>query len=177
MYPFICLAVVGETGATEVYPTAVGEVAPCNVGHNVMYLHGNDFIQDGLFETPSETPWEVFPGPSNVSFEVGGFTPDRFIGKFSAYHLQQPLVPGLYEDAVREGFEESGQPGIAVYGRGGGCNIMAGRFQVHELTDDAVTGAIQSATISFEQSCDPEPDFTGNPTVKLMVGCFHYSTY
>ena len=65
----------------------------------------------------------------------------------------QPLVPGVYEGAVRSAFRPPGQPGIDVFGDGRGCNQTSGRFVVSE----AVYGPnnyVQQFTATFEQHCE-----------------------
>lgn len=171
---------VASQSFTLVYPAQVGDVAPCQGNSNVMYLRGNDWVMNGTYQSPADAAWAPFVATNQVTFEVGLVTsPDRFVGRFSLFQLQQPLTPGIYDNAAREAFALPGQPGIDVSGRSHGCNIIAGRFQVHDYSADPApdaytSGTLHHATISFEQACDPEPDFTGLPTTKLMVGCFHY---
>jgi len=174
-------ATVASQTFTLVYPVQVGEVTQCQTDHNVMHLHGNDSIEDGTYESPVDVPWLVEPALDQVAFDLddpatngGGAIENHFVGTFSLLPLQEPLTPGIYEHAVRESTATAGQPGIDVNGRSYGCNIIAGRFEVYDYTQNPVDGSVESATISFEQACDPEPDFTGNPTVTLTVGCFHY---
>jgi hypothetical protein len=168
-------ATVASQSFTLVYPAQVGEVGPCQTDHNVMFLHGNDWIVNGTYQSAADAPWWVEAATDQVAFGVGvEGSLDHFGGRFSLYHLEQPLAPGIYDQAVRESRAMEGQPGIEVIGRSHGCNIIAGRFEVHDYSEDPVDGSVQATTISFEQACDPEPDFTGNPTVTLTAGCFHY---
>jgi hypothetical protein len=168
-------AIVAAQSFTLVYPAHVGEVGPCLSDDNVMFLHGNDFIVDGTYQSSPSDPWLASPAIDQLAFEVGTHASGNyFLGRFSLLQLPQALTPGIYDHAEREAFATAAHPGIDISGRGHGCNIIAGRFQIHEYIADPVYGTVYSATISFEQACDPEPAFTGQPTTKLMAGCFHY---
>jgi hypothetical protein len=68
----------------------------------------------------------------------------------------EPLVPGIYEGAVRASFRGPGEPGLDVFGDGRGCNEVTGRFEVLE----AVYGPLNYVTTFhavFEQHCEGAP--------------------
>jgi hypothetical protein len=144
-------------------PAEVGEVAPCLTSGNVMYLHGNDFVYNGVLQTGPAEPWSVLATPDQIELDVGDTT--RYRGIFSLIDVAEPLAPGIYEHGQRAGFAQPGHPGIEVISSGG-CNAINGRFKVHDYTADPVIGTVYSVTISFEQVCDGMPG--------VLEGCFHY---
>ena len=63
---------------------------------------------------------------------------------------------GSYTQAERAAFRSAGKPGLDVHGRGAGCNMVAGSFEVLDfgtLSD----GGLASLTITFEQFCEASP--------------------
>jgi hypothetical protein len=71
---------------------------------------------------------------------------------FSAPDGQQ-LTPGTYSDAVRNVSQGPGQPGLSVFGSGGGCNRLSGSFTVLAATYGP-NGYVQSFDATFEQHCE-----------------------
>jgi len=85
---------------------------------------------------------------SQTDFPFGDWWYQRF-----AAPAGQPLVPGVYEEATRWPFQAVTEPGLDISGNGRGCNMLTGRFVVH----DAIYGANQSIRFfdaSFEQHCE-----------------------
>jgi hypothetical protein len=64
-----------------------------------------------------------------------------------------PLVPGLYAGATRFPFQDPGEPGLSVSGRGRGCNAVAGWFEVLEVEYDDADEIVRFAA-DFEQHCE-----------------------
>jgi hypothetical protein len=60
------------------------------------------------------------------------------------------LRPGLYDPAERYPFQEGFLAGLDV---GGGCNTIAGKFSIEELSRSP-TAAVTRLSIIFEQHCD-----------------------
>jgi hypothetical protein len=97
-----------------------------------------------------------------------------------------PLAPGMYLSATRYPFQSPTAPGLDVSGMGRGCNMLTGRFYVHE----AVYGAgssITSFAADFEQHCEgmlpalygavrfnsaiPVPDTDGDGVMDIRDNC------
>jgi hypothetical protein len=85
----------------------------------------------------------------------------RFFGAGSSFWVVSmappsgaTLAPGTYESAAR--FSSPGGPGLDVSGEGRGCDIVSGRFTVHEVAfnDD---GAVIAFAADFEQHCEAAP--------------------
>lgn len=64
------------------------------------------------------------------------------------------LTPGAYEGAVRWPFHSASQPGLNVSGDGRGCNMLTGRFVVHEVVYGANNNSVNSFAADFEQHCE-----------------------
>jgi hypothetical protein len=64
-----------------------------------------------------------------------------------------PPLAGDYEGATRNPFQPPDEPGLAVGGDGGGCNMLAGRFTVFEARYDP-HGGVRSLRALFEQHCE-----------------------
>jgi hypothetical protein len=141
-------------------PADVGEVAPCMTTGNVLYLHGNDDIENGILQTGSAVSWTAVTTPDQVEFDFSVF-PGRAV--FSLVDMAAPLVPGVYSHAQRADFAQTGHPGLEISAT---CSAIDGRFQIHDYTADPVLGTLYSATISFEQVCDGMPG--------VIEGCVHY---
>ena len=161
---------VAHLDVAPVAPADVATPAPCLVADKAMFLDGNDFIFNGTMlvtsgvfanntfqTTPSTLMLEVNPSDTHQG------TDWRLI--FDSSSLGTPLVPGVYENAMRWPFATDGHPGIDIGGNARGCNTIAGRFQVHfvELQPDNRT--VKRALVTFEQHCE------GGPA--LLSGCIH----
>ena len=145
----------------------VGDITPCLTGGDVFFY---DDVTDNVTLTSSSTDvWTMAATPDQIefSFQDGGSDAGFYDETFSLVELTQPLAPGTFEDAERAGFETSGHPGMDVIAANAGCNAVAGRFEIYDYTADPVNGAVYSATIGFEASCDASVVFTG---------CVHYET-
>jgi hypothetical protein len=90
----------------------------------------------------------------SINFNAPSFT--HFWNLDFAAADNAPLVPGVYEGAVRFPFQGPGQPGLSVAGDGRGCNMVTGRFEVLEATYGA-TGNVVSFAATFEQHCEGMP--------------------
>ena len=68
----------------------------------------------------------------------------------------QQLTVGTYTGAVREGFQDVGQPGLDFTKGDGGCNTVTGSFTIDQLVLGAqgtLGVAVQSLSASFELHC------------------------
>ena len=65
------------------------------------------------------------------------------------------LTPGLYERAARAPFRPAPVPGLDVSGDGRGCNVLSGRFLIHEIVFSGST--LTRFAADFEQHCDVRP--------------------
>lgn len=63
------------------------------------------------------------------------------------------MQAGVYQNAQRFPFQESGLPGLAFSGDGHGCNTLSGKFNVLEIVRDA-NGDISKLAVDFEQHCE-----------------------
>jgi hypothetical protein len=89
-------------------------------------------------------------GYLGISLE-GGSSGDNFGLDFAA-PKGQPLRPGVYDNAMRAGFQDPGRPGIDINGDGRGCNVVLGRFEVREI-DVTPEGGVRKLWIVFEHHC------------------------
>ena len=62
------------------------------------------------------------------------------------------LAPGLYENVARTSFQAPGQPGLAFYGDGRGCNTVTGRFLISEIVFGP--SGVTRLHARFEQHCN-----------------------
>jgi hypothetical protein len=141
--------------------------ASCLVGGNAMFFDGNGWVWTGtLFVT--DGAWSAQAASDkfvHVHLEPTGQENGLWWDfEFSALMMDVPLMPGIYEMAERYPFESPNRPGMDVTGDGRGCNMIAGRYQVHEY--ERAGASIHSLTVSFEQHCDG----AGN----VLFGCVHF---
>ncbi|MGI9234319.1 MAG: hypothetical protein ACR2RD_11860 [Woeseiaceae bacterium] len=84
---------------------------------------------------------------------------DRTQPSFTRWNLEfaaagdAEIGVGAYENATRFPFQATDENGLSLFGDGRGCNQLAGRFDVHEISYD-VNGDVLTAAIDFEQTCD-----------------------
>jgi hypothetical protein len=64
-----------------------------------------------------------------------------------------PIMPGVYENAIRYPFQRSFAYGLDVSGAGRGCNTLIGRFVVYEAVITS-TGTVTRFAADFEQHCE-----------------------
>jgi hypothetical protein len=62
-----------------------------------------------------------------------------------------PLRQGTYEGATRSPFNTA-TPGLSISGRGRGCNMLGGRFVIHDI--DLQNNRVNRFHASFTQRCD-----------------------
>ena len=95
----------------------------------------------------------------SISFQAPNFVHWWYLD-FAAPGAQE-LTIGLYTGAVRFPFQESTQPGLAIYGEGRGCNTSTGSFRVKEIVY-GTGNEIVSFWATFEQHCEgAEPALRG----------------
>ena len=63
------------------------------------------------------------------------------------------LAPGLFDPAQRYPFQVGTAAGLSIYGNGGGCNTLTGKFAIEELARDPLAG-ITRISVTFEQHCE-----------------------
>jgi len=149
-------------------PDAVGNAAPCLVGGNMFLLDGSpgDYIHPGT-ETLTAGVWHsntMAEATGTTRVEVGVRAPD-YRWWWTAQFAMRPIVAGsVYEGATRAAFTRYG-PGLDVSGTGRGCNQVAGRYAVRELSVDGA-GKLKRFTATFEQSCET--------FLPVLRGCVHW---
>jgi hypothetical protein len=121
----------------------------------VMYSDSGDYIGGGQMRVYHPGNGRISVGGSTSYLTVsvsGGSLGDAYSMDFAAPpgHV---LTPGVYDDAQRAPFRESGRPGIDISGDGRGCNEDAGRFEVKAF-DVSPAGVLQRLWIVYEQHCE-----------------------
>jgi hypothetical protein len=144
-------------------PIDAGDVAPCLVNEDVLYLDGDpsDYIHPGVATitsaawTPSSSPTGSTQ-PDTVSVHLVPTNSMQGLwwdADFSSKQLGQPLELRAYPGAQRLPFAMLGHPGLEVTGDGRGCNTITGSFIVYELQTDS-SGTLHAFTASFIQYCE-----------------------
>ena len=113
---------------------------------------------DGWFNVPPWSPDSL--EEARLTFSKPGFLIDGInTGSWQFWFAAppgEPLVVGLYDDAVVPRFRGPGQPGIQVTGNGlGPCfggTGSTGRFEVKQIAFDQY-GVLTNFWATFEQSC------------------------
>jgi hypothetical protein len=65
----------------------------------------------------------------------------------------EALRPGSYPGAQRPSYPAASMPGLYVTADSRGCNVVSGRFTIHELTRDG-DGKLRGFMASFTQHCE-----------------------
>ncbi|HEY2941458.1 MAG TPA: FG-GAP-like repeat-containing protein [Vicinamibacteria bacterium] len=148
------LGLTGATGAPIGAGTASALILDDDSGRSLIYLDSQtfDYIGRGVRQTLNELDG-VFTGTLG-----GGHAAIRFDGEDlwegdMAAPNGGPLVPGIYENAERWPFQSPGAPGLDVSGAGRGCNMLTGRFVVHEVMTEGA-GNLTRFAADFEQHCE-----------------------
>ena len=101
---------------------------------------------------PSQTP----PASAAVFFErVHVSVPDAE-GKWDLEFSTprgSPWRAGLFDNAVRDAFNDEQHPGMSISGHSSGCSEVAGRFEILELVTDAEGRNVEKFAANFEQLC------------------------
>ena len=115
-----------------------------------------DYVGGGITQTftPGDGTFTVnttYNGGVQVSFQTPNFSSFWYLdfGPLTG----QTLTTGEYEGAQRFAFHSPTRPGLDVFGDGRGCNIVAGRFLVSDITF-AANGSVQTLAVDFEQHCE-----------------------
>ena len=115
-----------------------------------------DFIGQGVQQTWTPPTVDITasasPDRSHVTISLQGtgfvFWDLNFAGAAGG-----PIVPGVYENAIRYPFQSSFAYGLDVSGDGRGCNTLIGRFVVYEAVISS-TGTVTRFAADFEQHCE-----------------------
>jgi hypothetical protein len=115
-----------------------------------------DYIGQGMTQTftPADGTFAVnttYNGGVQVSFQTPSFS--SFWTLNFGPPSGQAFQVGEYEGAQRFAFHSPTKPGLDVFGDGRGCNIVAGRFLVSDITF-ATNGGVQTLAVDFEQHCE-----------------------
>lgn len=81
-----------------------------------------------------------------------GVTNGTFASAFAMNFAAAPgatLTPGVYENAQRTPFRDTGHPGIDITGDGRGCNTVSGRFTVLDAPAD-----LSRLWLVYEEHCE-----------------------
>ncbi|HEY4819030.1 MAG TPA: Calx-beta domain-containing protein [Candidatus Acidoferrum sp.] len=138
----------------------------------ILNSQSGDYIGGGITQTftPGDGTFAVNPtynGGAQVSFQTPNFSSWWYLdfGPPSG----QALKVGEYEGAQRFAFHSPTRPGIDVSGNGRGCNTIAGRFLVSDITF-APNGSIQTLAVDFEQHCEgATPALSGSVRYNSIV--------
>jgi hypothetical protein len=87
-----------------------------------------------------------------------------------------PLRAGTYEGATRDPFNRE-TPGLSVSGESRGCNMLGGRFVIHDI--DLQNNRVNRFHASYVQRCDNQPGLLSGdvrvanmpPSSSVGVGC------
>lgn len=122
----------------------------------ILNSQSGDYVGGGITQTftPADGTFAVnttYNGGVQVSFQTPSFSSWWYLdfGPPSG----QAFQVGEYEGAQRFAFHSPTKPGLDVFGDGRGCNIVAGRFLVSDITF-AANGSIQTLAVDFEQHCE-----------------------
>jgi hypothetical protein len=158
---------VATTGDLQlVAPVGVGNPAPCQIGGNVIFFDGNDYIYRGT-ETIKLGTWSSSGSDRYLSIHVDPSDSSQGLWwdlDFSTQQLGQSIREQVYTDAERAPFASPGHPGIDIGGDGRGCNQIKGKFQVEEIQWE--NNKLLSFTATFEQHCEGG--------TSALRGCVHY---
>jgi hypothetical protein len=112
-----------------------------------------DYIGQGqmyLYTTLDTTFTPIRNFDNGVSISLGAA--DNWETDFAAPN-NATLVSGVYDNAQRFPFQDSGVPGLSVSGEGRGCNTLTGRFVVKDARY-ASNGDVEHFAADLEQHCE-----------------------
>jgi hypothetical protein len=149
------LLVIGGATAAGGAPAALAS-GGTSVSYVTMFSDPGEWVGGGQQRFYSTTQGDsVTVGGTAGDFDVnvsGGPFGDSFTLEFAAAP-GQTLKPGLYTNAQRAPFRETGHPGIDIYGDGRGCNTVGGRFDVKSIATNALGGIVQ-LWMTYEEHCE-----------------------
>ena len=140
----------------------VNNRAGAQVAHLTLASEPGDYIGQGqnydIFYTPGNSYYfnadvrrTVNGAPAEIDFVLGsGPTTPFALLFFGTDQLGIPMQPGVYLDAQRADFAQSGHPGLDVSFENRGSNTLTGQFTVTNFVYSPTAG-IQSFAVSFEQ--------------------------
>jgi hypothetical protein len=147
-------SVYGEVGIGVPVPATPPLPPPPENGHLQLDSEAGDVIGQGQqrsFTHMTDSTFQRQGGVSEIDVSVYTYT-SRVWGVQLAAPPGRTLTTGTYEGAVRARFQGAGQPGLDVGGEGRGCNVLSGRFVIHEL--DFARVGIRRLRATFEQHCE-----------------------
>jgi hypothetical protein len=112
-----------------------------------------DFVGGGGFAhfTQGSSTFSATCNANSVDIRVQSATPFEFWSVQFSGPRGVPLRVGAYEGATRWPFN-SATPGLSISGRSRGCNMLGGRFEIHDI--DLQNNRINRFHASFVQRCD-----------------------
>jgi len=123
-----------------------------------------DYIGGGEVRrvTPAETPFRAAAALDGRYVEVATAGPDNWSLVFMSPGGTR-LGVGSYEGALRAGATDRTRPGIDISGRSRGCNRIAGRFDVRDISIGS-DGVVSRFHATYEQHCE-----AGTPALRGEV--------
>jgi hypothetical protein len=125
-----------------------------------------DYIAGGVNRTylNSTSTFQVYGNTNAVHLSVSGLGDDWSVDL--AAPAGEALQVGVYANATRYPFEATGQPGVAVYGDGRGCNNDYGAFVIKAIRFDPSGNVIELSAV-LVQHCE-------SPTAPALTAVIHY---
>ncbi len=119
-----------------------------------------DFIGQGQtrrFEFASGS-WNVESSASRNEIRIRHNTGNNIWFLEFAAPQGQPLTAGTYENAARYPFQQATQPGLSFSGEGRGCNMLQGRFTIHDVAVGP-QGEVHRLHATFRQHCEGQATY------------------
>jgi hypothetical protein len=141
-------------GATLAFGNAVATIVNDDPDKTVLIFDSRpgDYIGQGRGFTLTPVDGVITATRSADNTVSVGFDGSTWWDLYFAAPDDGPLVPGVYENAMRWPFQDPGRPGLSVSGDGRGCNTVTGRFVVHEAVYDS--GTPTRLAVDYEQHCE-----------------------
>jgi hypothetical protein len=100
--------------------------------------------------TPSAATFTATCDRNTLNIQMRASNGDSWLVMFSG-PAGVPLRQGAYEGATRAPFNTA-TPGLSISGRSRGCNMLGGRFVIHDI--DLLNNRVNRFQASFVQRCD-----------------------
>jgi uncharacterized repeat protein (TIGR01451 family) len=160
----------GPNGAPIAFGQGTGTIVDDDSGKTAIHVYSDvgDYVGQGQYLTLTRLDGDI------TAYVDGNHAAVYFHGDdYWFFDMQapdaSPLVVGSYEGARRWPFQDPGQPGLDVSGQGRGCNVLIGRFVVHEIVVGPF-GFLTRFAADFEQHCEGrEPALFGYVRINSQV--------